>query len=246
MLNKNPYTWIGLGLLISGIFLSVAAYFIFLTTWLVAMGIAMVILAFILLVLARTVSWLSPEVSSLLLETGTENIAALVEELGIKSKAIYLPSSLTGGRPQALLPLHTNSSPLNIDQALPHRLIVKYGPNPDDTGLLVTTTGTTAVGMLETMPGPAPAEIEIALTHLFTGLLNIADGAKVSGNNDHIQVEIRNPRIENKINWHEQCFGGTLSSTAASIVAEALNKPVTISTEKHDKGKCSIELEVLY
>ena len=245
MLKKNLYTWAGLGLLIAGCLVSLSAYFIFLLTWLTALGISMLILAVILLVLGRTIPKLSPEVSGLLLETGIDNIAALIEELGIRAKAIYLPSSLTSGRPQALIPLHSNPSPSLITKALPQRLIVQYGASPDDIGLLVTTTGTTAVGMLESRPGPTSAELESSLTSLFTGILGVADGAKVVYHENRIRVEIRNPRIENRTTWSHQCLGGPLASMVASVAAEAWDRPVTIKQEEQHRGKCSIELEAL-
>jgi len=205
----------------------------------------MLILSFILLALGRTIPKLPPEVSALLLETGIDNIATIVEELGIRAKAIYLPSSLTSGRPQALIPLHSNPSPPTITKALPQRLIVRYGASPDDVGLLVSTTGTTAVGMLESRPGPTSAELESALTSLFRGILGVADGARVIYRENHIGVEIYNPRIENKTTWFHQCLGGPLASVVASVAAEAWDRPVTINQEEHHKGKCSIELEVL-
>lgn len=245
MLKKNSYTWAGLGLLIAGSLVSLSAYFIFLLTWLTALGISMLILAVILLVLGRTIPKLSPEVSSLLLETGIDNIATIIEELGIRAKAIYLPSSLTSGRPQALIPLRSNPSPPLITKALPQRLIVQYGASPDDIGLLVATTGTTAVGMLESRPGPTSAELESSLTSLFTGILGIADGARVVYHENQIRVEIRNPRIESKATWSHQCLGGPLASIVASVAAEAWARPVTIKQEEQHRGKCFIELEVL-
>jgi len=205
----------------------------------------MLILSFIFLVLGRTIPKVPPEVGSLLLETGIDNIAAIVEELGIKAKAVYLPSSLSNGRPQALIPLHSNSSLPVITSPLPHRLIVRYGADPDDIGLLVTTTGTTAVGMLKSRLGAASDGLESTLTSLFMGVLAVADGTKVTSNENHISVEIRNPRIENKNAWYHQCLGGPLASVVASVAAEALDKPVTISQEEYHKGKCSIKLEVL-
>jgi hypothetical protein len=245
LLKRNLYTWAGLGLLIAGILVSLSAYFIFLLTWLTALGISMLILAVILLVLGRTIPKLSPEVSGLLLETGIDNIATIIEELGIRAKAIYLPSSLTSGRPQALIPLHSNPSPSLITKALPQRLIVQYGASPDDIGLLVTTTGTTAVGMLESRPGPTSAELESSLTSLFSGILGVADGARVIYNENRIGVEIRNPRIENKNTWSHHCLGGPLSSIVASVAAEGLDKPVIIKQEEQHRGKYSIELEVM-
>jgi len=205
----------------------------------------MLILSVILLVLGRTIPKLSPEISGLLLETGLNNIGTIIEELGIRTKAIYLPSSLTSGRPQALIPLHSNPSSVPITKALPQRLIVQYGASPDDIGLLVATAGTTAVDMLESRPGPNSAELELSLTSLFRGILGVADGTEVVYHENHISVEIRNPRIENKATWSHQCLGGPLASIVASVAAEAWDRPVTIKQEEQHRGKCSIELEVL-
>ncbi|MFC2067074.1 hypothetical protein ACFLUO_08550 [Chloroflexota bacterium] len=159
----------------------------------------MLILSFILLALGKTIPKLPPEVCSLLLETGIDNIAAMIEELGIRTKAVYLPSSLlTGGRPQALIPLRSNPSLPPITKALPQRLIVKYGTNPGDIGLLLSTIGSTAASMLESRPGPTSIELESALTLLFTGTLGIADRTIVAYHKNRIKIEIHNPRIENR------------------------------------------------
>ncbi len=205
----------------------------------------MLILSFILLALGRTIPKLPPEVSSLLLETGIDNIAALVEELGIRAKAVYLPSSLANGRPQALIPLHTNPALPALNKALPQRLIVRYGDNPDDVGLLLSTIGSSTIGMLESRPSPAAEALEEALTSLFTGILGVADRVRVTSQEKHIKVEVHNPRIENRANWSNHCLGGPLASIVASVVAEAWDKPVIIKQEEHDKGKYSIELEVM-
>ena len=245
MLNKNPYTWAGLGLLVAGSLVFLSSYFIFLLTWLTALGISMLILSFILLALGRTVPKLAPEVSALLFETAIDNTASIVEELGIKSKAIYLPSALTSGRPQALIPLHSESTLPPITQAPLQRLIVRYGTSPDNIGLLLSTAGTTAVGMLESRPGPTSAELESALTSLFRGILGVADRTTVTTRENHISVEIYNPRIENKTTWAHQCLGGPLASMVASVAAEAWDKPVIIKQEEENKGKYSVELEVM-
>lgn len=245
MLGRNPYIWAGLGLLVVGSLVCLSAYLIFGLIWLTALGISMLILSFILLILGRTIPKLSPEVSALILETGIANIATIVEELGIRTTAIYLPSSLTSGRPQALIPLHPNPSLSGMTKALPQRFIVKYGAGSEDIGLLVTTMGTTTVGMLESIPGPNSSELESALTSLFRGILGIADGTTVMIRENHISVDINRPRIENKTNWFYQCLGGPLASIVASVAAEAWDKPVVIKQEEQHGGKYSIELEVM-
>ena len=204
----------------------------------------MLILSFILIALGKTIPKLPPEVCSLLLETGIDNIATLIEELGIKSKAIYLPSSLASKYPRAFIPLHSNGSRPEITKVLPKRLIARYGSNPEDIGLLISTIGSTATSMLESKPGTTPDELESALTSLLAGRLGIADSTRVICNNNHIKVEIFKPRLENGASWSHQCLGGPLAAVVASVAAEAWDKPMTISQEVQVNGKYSVELEV--
>jgi hypothetical protein len=204
----------------------------------------MLILSFILLALSRAIPKLPPEVGGLLLETDIDNMASIVEELGVRTKAVYLPSSLTSGRPQALIPLHANPSLPPITTALPQRLIVRYGTRPDDIGLLLSTIGSNAVGMLKSRPNPDSDELESALNYLFTGILGVADRTRVANHSNNIKVEIHKPRIENKATWYHQSLGGPLASIVASLTAEAWNKPTTIKKEERLGGKHYIELEV--
>ena len=109
--NKNAYIWSGFGLVIAGSLVTLPAFFILQLTWLTALGLCMIILSLILLALGNTVPKLPPEVCRLLLETGTNNIAALIEELGISTKAIYLPPSLNSGQVKAFIPLRPTPAP---------------------------------------------------------------------------------------------------------------------------------------
>jgi hypothetical protein len=245
LVNKNPYTWTGLGLLIAGGLISVTAYIIFHLIWLTALGISMLILSLILLALGKAIPKLPPEVSSLLLETGIDNIATLIEELGIKTKAIYLPSSLASNRPRAFIPLHSDEACPEITKVLPQRLIARYGARPEDIGLLISTIGSTAAGMLESKPGATSAELETALTSLLTGKLGVADGTRVNYHENHIKIEINKPRLENGASWSHHCLGGPLATVVASIAAEAWDKPITIKQEEQRAGKYYVELEVI-
>lgn len=244
MRRENPYTWAGLGLLIAGCLVSAPAYFLFSSIWLTALGICMLILAAILIALGRAVPRLPPEVCSLLLETGIDNIAALIEELGIKTRAIYLPSSPACKYPRAFIPLHANGSRPEITKALPRRLIARYGSSPEDIGLLISTIGSAAAGMIELKPGATPEHLESSLTSLLSGRLGVADGASVTCFNNHIRVEINRPRLENGSTWSHQCLGGPLATLVASMAAEAWQKPMSVSKEENAGGKQIIELEV--
>jgi len=241
---NNAYIRSGLALIVAGILVLLSSALIFQITWLTALGICLLILSFILIALGRSVPELPPEACALLMETGMGNTAALIEELGIRTKAIYLPSSLTSDRPQALVPLHDQPSWPSI-RSLPRRLVVKYGSQPDDIGLLITTAGSAAVAMLEARPAPTPVALESSLTALFSGRLGVADSTSVSCQNNHLSVEIHRPRLASETGWSQHCLGGPLASIAAALAAEAWDRPVTILREDSLPGMQRVELEII-
>lgn len=245
MKSRNTYILLGLGLLFTGIWLGPVAHFVLKSTPLSALGLSLVILGTVCLVLGRTRPGMSPEVSVLLLETGLENISAMLEELGLRSKGIYLPSSRTQGQPQALVPLDSSQSLAAVDKSLPKRLIVKYGPDPGDIGLLITTPGSAVTRMLESRPGSTAAELEDALSYVLDGMLDVADGVRVTATDKSIAVEVHNPRLEYKNIRLYECLGSPLASIAAALVAEALGKPIRVEQEGFAKGKSVIELGIL-
>ena len=108
----NVYSYLAIVLLISGAAFAPISYLLLDSIPLTALAGSMLILGAVCLSLARSIPKVSPETGRMFLETGMENIAALVEELGLRSKAVYLPSSLASdGRPQASPSHQKNSAP---------------------------------------------------------------------------------------------------------------------------------------
>lgn len=184
-----------------------------------------------------------PEASAILLQSGVENISAMIEELGLKSKAVYLPSSVTGDKPKALIPL--NSSLELSNKVLPKRFIVKYGSNPEDVGLLIITPGSAVGGLVEAKPDYSAGDLESAISQVLSGTVNIADGAKVTLDSDKVLVEVTNPRLENNKMWIYESLGTPIASLVASVVAQVLDKPVLVESEVFSRGKCVINLAVV-
>ena len=242
---SNSFTLLGFCLALAGLSLSLLSYLVLQSTPITALGLSTIILGGVSLSLGRGQPKISPEASAILLQSGVENISAIVEELGLKAKAIYLPSSMTAGKPQAFIPLHSNPHPPQLGNiVLPKRLIVKYGPQPEDMGLLVTTPGSAVAGMVTTKSDSTEADLEAALTLVLVGTISLADGARVTMEDEVIRVEISNPRLEYKKMWIYETLGSPLASIVASVVAEVLNKPVSVDNEKYSKGKCNIELKL--
>lgn len=243
---KNRYSQLGLALLLAGLGLMPTAYLLLRSIPIIALGISLVVLGATSLVLGRTRPRIPPELSSLLMETGLENVNSLLEELGLKAKGAYLPSHLTGGKPRAIIPLHSNPLYPTIAGPLQQRLIVSFGPDPEDIGLMTTTPGSCIAGMLETRPGSTSDEIATALTTILAGSLDLATGVAVRLEESKATVRVSNPRlVESRNSWAERSLGSPTASIVASVLAEALGKPVVIQSEELTRRANLIELEVL-
>ena len=242
---RNPYLLLGVGLLLAGIPFALVAYFLLDSVQLTALGLAMAILGAVSFALGQALPAISPEVALVLLEAGWKNIASLVEELGIRTQAIYLPSLLSGGSPQAIIPLQVNPSLHGISRNLPRRLIVKYGPGAEDMGILVSTPGSVAIRLGDGNLGPQAIEMQAALSAALVGALDVADSITVEAEEKSVRVRIARPRLDSNGGLVVETLGTYLASIVACFVAEALNQPVRI-TDEHEEGKEHVvELEVL-
>jgi len=179
MSNSNSYRFLGLVLCFTGAVLAPVFYFLVGSQPLTAVSLSAIMLGFTSLAISKARPYVSPEACQMLLATGTENIAALLEELGLRNRAIYLPSSVQDGFTRAIIPLVEGDISSDLQRKLPGRLIVRYGKNSDSVAIAVTTPGSVCVKMLETKPGPTVADIESALTYVLTGMLDIADSVTV-------------------------------------------------------------------
>lgn len=241
---SRPYRLLGSGLLLAGVMFAPMAYFILGSVALTAVGISMLILGFTCIALANTRPYISPEASQVMLKTGMENTAALLEELGLRKKAVYLPSSLREGRSQVIIPL-AGGEIQKLEEKIPGRLVVRFGHHPEDMAIAVATPGGQILEMLEAPPGSTSSEIESAISYILIGVLDLASSVRVALNESRVSVEIKNPQLHWENIWYYRSLGSPLASIAASISCEGLEKPVRVESESYEKGKASIELEVL-
>ena len=242
---SNPYRMLGLVLCAAGAIFAPISYFILDSVPLTAVGLSTMVIGFTCIALANTRPYISPEACQLILKTGMENTATLIEELGLTSKAVYLPSTMRDGHPQALIPLVEGEDIQWVKEKIPGRLIVRYGVNPEDMAIAVTTPGSINIDLLETKPGPTSGEIEAAVTYILTGVLDIANSVTVNLTDSRVEVEVSGSRLHYEDIWYYRCLGSPIASIVAAISSEALQKPVRIREESHSKGKSRIILEVL-
>ena len=242
---NNNYRKLGLGLVIAGGLFAPISYFVINSVLLTAVGISSIMIGFTSIALANTRPFISPEACQLILKTGMENTAALLEELGLTTKAIYLPSSMREGHAQAVIPLIDTNNHDWVRKKIPGRLIVRYGTNPDDMAISVTTPGSINIDLLENKPGPTSGEIEAAASYILTGVLDIASSVSVNMEDGLLDIQIKGSAFSYEDIWYYRCLGSPIASIVAAISSEALGKPVRIREEAFSKGTSQITLEVL-
>ncbi len=236
---------LGISLCVAGVIFAPVSYFIISSVPFAATGISAIMVGFACIALANSRPYLSPEACQLILRTGMENTSALIEELGLTSKAIYLPSTARAGRPQALIPVGDETQVEWVKEEIPGRLIVRYGSKPDEMAIAVATPGSINVDMLETKPGPTADEIQQAVSYLLIGVLDVARSVNVVLTDGLVQVDVTGARLRYEDAWYYRCMGSPIASIVAAVSCEALGKAVRIKEESLDHGKGRIVLEVL-
>lgn len=225
--------------------MALISYFTVNSVPITAVGVSTIMIGLTCIGIANVRPYISSEDSELILETGMEITTEMLEELGLRSKAVYLPSTMRDGYPQALIPLVQDKEIQLVKSKIPGRLIVKYGANPDDIAIAVTTPGSKIINILEGRPGPISSEIEAAVTDILIGVLDIANSVAVNLTGAQVDVEISGPRLHYQDIRYYRCLGSPIASIVAAISSEALQKPVRIRGESHSQGKSRIMLEVL-
>jgi hypothetical protein len=244
-MTKSPYFRLGLVLSLSGAILAPIFYYVLDSVPLTALAVSCVMLGLVSAMLANARPEVPPEASRMMLQTGVEHLASLLEELGLKSKAIYIPSTANGGRARVLVPLNEKGSLPQKGQRLPNRLIARYGPKPEDIGLVVTTPGTVSLASLSMNPGGGSDEIESALNQILIGMMDLVDSVTVHILGNGIIVEVTKPKLRYDNVWFHRCLGSPIASITASVVSEALNLPVRIASEEEEAKGVRIVIEVL-
>ena len=241
---RQRYRLLGVVLIAGGAAVGAMAWFVLDYKPLVALGISGLILGAVSMALARSLSRLSGDASLLMLRAGLDNVSALVEELGLREKALYLPTSLTQGRARALICFHTDSSRPVLSRELDRRLIVSYGPGPEDYGILVSTPGSGVLELVESPEGASTAELEATLSAALVGALDLADSVRVGQVDERITVEISRPVLGKESHPSYAVLGSPVASIAATLVAEGLGRAVSVISESPDGRWHRVELQV--
>lgn len=244
MRDLHAYARLGAALIAGGAVSAPVFYFIAASPALTALAFSTVLLGVIALLLEKSLPQVPPQAAQLLLRAGLDNLAGLLEELGARSKALYLPSRLTSGKPMALIPLGAHLPPSGALPPLPSRMLVETGPGADEVGLLVSTPGTTVRPLLEGSVGASSSELETALARVLVGALDLARGVAVSQEDGRVTVEAESVRLEWEDLWIYDVIGSPVASVVAAVVADGLDRPVRILDEHRTDRTLVVHLEV--
>jgi hypothetical protein len=242
--RQSAYARIGLALLLGGVLGALVFFFVANSVPLTALALSAVLLGTIAFFLDRSLPEVPPRAAQLLLESGLANLGSLLEETGVSAKALYPPSTLTGSQPRALIPLTSDGQRPTVSHVSAHRLIVEFGPRPEDLGLLVSTPGSSAFSFLDEPVGSASSELETALTKLLVGVFDIARTVQVSQENGIVQVRVVGIRLNSGDQWAHRILGTPVASVAATVVAEGLKAPVVVESEARTGDTLNVRLEV--
>lgn len=228
----------------SGAVLTPIFYFVVNSVPLAALSLSAIILGLVSAMLGSARPDVPPEACQMMLRTGMENIAALLEELGVRSRATYLPCK-GNGRPRAVIPLSEDGPLPSKGTELPDRLIARYGPNLEDVCLVVATPGSVSLDGAAVTLGGGPEQIGAALSHILVGILDLVDSVSAHNMGDRIVVEVVNPKLKYDNIWFYRCLGSPLASIAATVVSQAMDRAVRVASEQETKKRVRIEIEML-
>lgn len=243
---RGRYVLLGLGLILGGGLFALSVWFFVGYMPLVALGASSVMLGTVSLALGRSLPGISSEASTILMEAHRLNMEALVEEFGLRTTAIYLPSSLTNGQARALIPFSDGTVNLSSSNSIDQRLIAKFGPGPDDYGLLVATAGSAAVSFGSSAAEGSVGEFESALADLIIGVMDLSDSVRVRQiDGKQISVEVSRPALDERNDVASEVLGSPLGSIAATLAAETFGIAVSVASEEKSGRWHVIELQLL-
>lgn len=232
-MRRMRYIRLGTALTVSGAAILITSLVLLGSYPGISTGIALLVLGLVILLLGVTAPGVSAELADLLVRVGYENLGRLLEEIGLMSRALYLPSTALSGEPRAFIPLDDGLRKVSGEAPMDDRLVVFCGKGREDVGLLVSTPGTAALSLLDYPPGETLDELAVALTQLAVASLRVARKVEVHERAGRIEALFSHESVPSRwlssgVEW---CIGSLSGSIAAAVVAEARQRTVIIESE---------------
>ena len=256
--HNAPYRRLGVAFLLFGICLSTVSFLI--QAYLFAgLGLASFLMG-LLLTYVPTERTASPQLVSAFCLSSLVNLNLLLEELGIDSKAIYLPTKKETRQLRAFLPLarNPNSSPVLMKRLDNGGLFIANGQDPQQSGLALVPPGSSLATLIEQESGiefenVRLDELENTLKAGLVEGLEIVEDIRITFMNGSVRVEV-GPLISEEIyetQWkvaRSLCnqVGCPLCSAVICTITKAMKRPVSVIKISPLEGrKITMELKLL-
>ena len=223
-MELDRYAEFGIILSIFGLALSLFSYYILFNVTLTALGIACIVLG--LTIILTPSNPIPKSVVHLMLENSCINIEALLEELNIKDKAVFIPPKKE--RVRAFIPLISNPEPPATTHLLeaPDRILTEVDGKPC---LMLFPPGSELVKMENLTQD---SSLEGSLRAVLVDLAEVTRSIKAVRNGDLVIVELKGIRTSVDLPRFKRVFGSLPTCIAACVLTTILNAPIKLIEEK--------------
>jgi len=249
---------LGIAFVLFGLSLSTVSFLVQATLF-AGLGLSSFLIG-LLLMYVPTERTVSPRLVNASCLSSLVNLNSLLEELGIDSKAVYLPTKEESHQPRAFLPLIRNpdSSSIYFKGLKDSGMFIVNGQDPYQSGLVLVPPGSSLVTLIEQESGIDFHNVRLDKLEdtLRTGLveaLEIAKDIRVIFMNGSVRVEVGPLAPEELYQMQSKVAGSLcsqvgcpLSSAVICAVTKAAKIPVSVTNiSALDGRRISIELRLL-
>lgn len=222
---RDPYTGLGLALMVFGAPFMVYSHYVLLNVTYAALGMACLILGSVFLL--TPASPVPLDAVRALMDGAYVNIEAILEELDLKEKAVYLTRDV---RVYCFIPFHDN---FKISDTL--RLV-------QDDGLMIFTPVSELISLGDVLP---EGGLENSMSSVLVDYLEACDSVKSVMTGDDIVVSISNPVLGGDYPRIKQCLGSFTVNVSGSVLAYVLGESIRFVDERVDGSKITSRFRVI-
>ena len=187
------------------------------------------------------------------------DIDALIEDLAIDSRGIYVPVSGFGAVPKVLLPIKESTPPLLPPFRLTRsrRVFLTLGRSPNERGILLNPPGGEIVKALENVLQVDLSTIKLdefaarigfgfETLNISTRTVNVqVDGTTVRVDVRSISIADLEERLRSEAPRLVAQIGSPVTSAVAAAISKVMGKHVRINDSNFDGSRLTVALEVL-
>jgi hypothetical protein len=245
-------------MLVLGALVGVFGYFIGIIP-ILALGLGALLLGVIILTLPEPTTSKIDRLIILSSLPSLQDIDALIEDLDIESRGIYIPVSGFGAVPKVLLPIKESIPPIlpPVRLTRSRRIFLTLGRNQNERGILLNPPGGEIVRALENLlqVDLSTMNLDEFGTRLGFGFeaLNIStravevqvDGAAVRVSVQSISTANLEERLRSEASRLVAQIGSPIASAIAAAISKVTGKHVRINNSNLDGARLTVALEVL-